>query len=113
MRFMVFRTGKWSMADVMVIAIFMSFIGFSGILAEQLGQLEGLTKNLDVLTTNKSSLQDGFFLFTSFVILSLLISHRLQFKDTPEKANEVKAVAATESVSTPTEEDSSAGKEEE
>jgi len=79
-RFMVFRTGKWSMADVMVVAIFMSYIGFSGILSEQLNQLEGLTNKMDILTTNKSSLQTGFFLFTSFAILSLLVSQRLQYK---------------------------------
>jgi len=79
-RFMVFRTGKWSMADVMVIAIFMSYIGFSGILTEQLNQLEGLTQKIDILTTNKSSLQMGFFLFTSFAILSLLIAQRLQYR---------------------------------
>lgn len=79
-RFMVFRTGKWSMADVMVVAIFMSYIGFSGILTEQLNQLEGLTRKIDILTTNKSSLQTGFFLFTSFAILSLLVSQRLQYK---------------------------------
>ena len=82
-RFMVFRTGKWSMADVMVIAIFMSYIGFSGILTEQLNQLEGLTQKIDILTTNKSSLQMGFFLFTSFAILSLLIAQRLQYKKVP------------------------------
>jgi hypothetical protein len=79
-RFMVFRTGKWSMADVMVVATFMSYIGFSGILSEQLNQLEGLTSKVDILTTNKSSLQIGFFLFTSFAIMSLLVSQRLQYK---------------------------------
>lgn len=78
--FMVFKTGKWSMADVMVVAIFMSYIGFSGILTEQLNQLEGLTNKIDMLTTNKSSLQIGFFLFTSFAVLSLLVSQRLQFR---------------------------------
>ncbi len=77
-RFMVFKTGKWSMADVMVVAIFMSYIGFSGILTEQLNQLEGLTNKIDIVTTNKSSLQIGFFLFTSFALLSLLVSQRLQ-----------------------------------
>lgn len=77
-RFMVFKTGKWSMADVMVVAIFMSYIGFSGILTEQLNQLEGLTQKLDILTTNKSSLQTGFFLFTSFAILSLLLAQKIQ-----------------------------------
>jgi hypothetical protein len=80
-RFMVFKTGKWSMADVMVVAIFMSYIGFSGILTEQLNQLEGLTNKIDILTTNKSSLQIGFFLFTSFAILSLLVSQKLQFRE--------------------------------
>ena len=79
-RFMVFKTGKWSMADVMVVAIFMSYIGFSGILTEQLNQLEGLTNKIDILTTNKSSLQIGFFLFTSFAVLSLLVSQRLQYR---------------------------------
>lgn len=77
-RFLAFSTGKWSMADVMVVAIFMSYIGFSGIISEQLRQLEGIARNVDVLTTNKSSLQIGFFLFTSFTILSLALSHRLQ-----------------------------------
>lgn len=82
-RFMVFRTGKWSMADVMVIAIFMSYIGFSSILTEQLRQLESLTRTIDILTTNKSSLQVGFFLFTSFAILSLLVAHRMQYSFFP------------------------------
>jgi len=79
-RLMVFRTGKWSMADVMVIAIFMSYIGFSGILTEQLNQIENLSNKIDILTTNKSSLQTGFFLFTAFVILSLILSDKLQYR---------------------------------
>lgn len=78
-KFMVFKTGKWSMADVMVIAIFMSYIGFSGIITEQLKQIETITLNIDILTTNKSSLQAGFFAFTSFAVLSLLVSHKLQY----------------------------------
>jgi hypothetical protein len=85
-RFMVFRTGKWSMADVMVVAIFMSYIGFSGILTEQLKQLENLSEDLDILTTNNSSLQLGFYLFTSFVLLSLLVTHKLQWSKSDETA---------------------------
>jgi hypothetical protein len=77
LRFLAFSTGKWSMADVMVVAIFMSYIGFSGIITEQLRQLEDIARNVDVLTTNRSSLQVGFFLFTSFTLLSLAVSHRL------------------------------------
>jgi hypothetical protein len=79
-RFMIFKTGKWSMADVMVIAIFMSYIGFSGIITEQLKQIEHIATNMEILTTNKSSLLAGFFSFTSFAILSLLISHKLQYE---------------------------------
>jgi hypothetical protein len=117
-KFMLFRTGKWSMADVMVIAIFMSFIGFSGILTEQLGQLERLSDSLDVLTTNKSSLQDGFFLFTSFVVLSLLLTHRLEFKEklqtTPEPIASVVPLSKEESVEeVPAHDDLSSRQEEE
>jgi hypothetical protein len=79
-QFMVFKTGKWSMADVMVIAIFMAYIGFTGIITEQLKQIESIAPNIDILTTNKSSLLAGFFSFTSFVILSLLLSYKLQYK---------------------------------
>jgi hypothetical protein len=79
-QFIIFKTGKWSMADVMVIAIFMAYIGFSGIITEQLKQIEMITQNIDILTTNKSNLLTGFFTFTSFVILSLLSSHKLQYR---------------------------------
>jgi len=84
-RFMIFRTGKWSMADVMVIAIFMAYIGFTGIISEQLRQIEGIAPNLDIVTTNKSSLLMGFFTFTAFAILSLLLSHKLQYNFRTEK----------------------------
>ena len=79
-RFLIFKTGKWSMADVMVIAIFMAYIGFTGIITEQLKQIEKITPTLDLLTTNNSNLRTGFFLFTAFAILSLLVSHRLQYE---------------------------------
>jgi hypothetical protein len=77
-RFMVFKTGKWSMADVMVIAIFMSYIGFSGIITEQLRQIESIASSMEILTTNKSSLLTGFFFFTSFAIFSLSISQKIE-----------------------------------
>jgi hypothetical protein len=79
-QFLIFKTGKWSMADVMVIAIFMAYIGFSGIITEQLKQIEIITQNIDILTTNRSSLMSGFFMFTSFAVLSLLLAHKLQFE---------------------------------
>jgi hypothetical protein len=76
--FLVHKTGKWSMADVMVVAIFMSYLGFSGILTEQLQQLEHLSPGIDLLSTNQSSLQTGFFAFTAFAFLSLLSTNKLK-----------------------------------
>ncbi len=76
-KFFVFKSGKWSMADVLVVAIFMSYIGFSSILTEQLNQLENVTNSLEVLSTNYSELNTGFFMFFGFVCLSLIISDRI------------------------------------
>ncbi len=72
--FLILKSGKWSMADVMVVAIFMSYIGFSGILSSQLDQLQNISENLSIITTNNSELQSGFYFFLGFVILSISIS---------------------------------------
>lgn len=76
-RFFIFKTGKWSMADVFVIAIIMAFIGFEGIISEQLNQLSTLGESIDILTTNNSSILFGFYAFTAFVIVSLLLSQKI------------------------------------
>jgi len=80
-RIVIFKSGKWSMADVMVVAIFMSYLGFSGILTEQLKELEKLSSLVDILTTNYSKLNEGFYLFTGFVILSIFISGKMQKRE--------------------------------
>ena len=79
--FFVFRSGKWSMADVMVIAIFMAYIGFSGILTEQLTQLENLSPSLDIISTNESNLRTGFYVFSGYVLLSLMISQKTKYSE--------------------------------
>jgi hypothetical protein len=73
-RFFVLKSGKWSMADVMVIAMFMTYIGFNGIITSQLDQLNETGPGLDVLTTNGTSLQPGFYLFLAYVLLGLFFS---------------------------------------
>lgn len=78
LKVVIFKTGKWSMADVMVVAIFMAFIGFDGIISEQLVQLESIAKNVELLTTNQSNLLFGFYSFLLFVILSLILSQKMQ-----------------------------------
>ena len=75
---MIYKSGKWSMADVFVVAVFMSYIGFSGIISDQLSQLEKIKGQLNIFTTNHSELQQGFFFFAGFVLLSILISQTIK-----------------------------------
>jgi hypothetical protein len=73
-KFFVFKSGKWSMADVMVIAIFMAYIGFNGIITSQFGQLSSAGQELVILTTNGTALQPGFYLFLTYTLLALFLS---------------------------------------
>ncbi len=76
-RFFALKSGKWSMADVLVIAIFMAYVGFSGLVASQLQGIAGVGAAVDILTTNGTALQPGFYLFLGFVLASLVLSHLL------------------------------------
>lgn len=73
-RFFVLRSGKWSMADVMVVAIFMAYIGFNGIVGNQMEILRQSSEAVEIFTTNGTKLLGGFYLFLSFVVSSLFIS---------------------------------------
>ncbi len=73
-RFFALESGKWSMADVFVIAMFMAFVGLQGLVSNQLATLAGSGKTVEVLTTNGTLLQVGFYLFLSFTMASLLVS---------------------------------------
>lgn len=75
--FFVFKSGKWSMGDVMVVAIFMAYVGFNGIISSQLGKLSSETAEIVLLTTNGTSLQPGFYLFLTYTLLALLLSEFL------------------------------------
>jgi hypothetical protein len=73
-RFFVLKSGKWSMADVMVVAIFMTYIGFNGIITSQFDQLRSSAQELELLTTNGTSLQPGYYLFLTYTLLALFLS---------------------------------------
>lgn len=77
-QFLTFKTGKWSMADVFVIALFMAYLGFDGLITEQLNQIGNLTSSSTILTTNNSGLLFGFYAFTGFVLFSLFISQKVK-----------------------------------
>ena len=62
------------MADVMVVAMFMAYIGFNGIITSQFGQLSSASQELVILTTNGTSLKPGFYLFLTYTLLALFLS---------------------------------------
>lgn len=85
-QFFAFKSGKWSMADVTVVAIFMSYIGFQSILNTQLPKLNMKTDLVESITTNASSMQAGFVLFTAFVLYSMGLSEILKRITRQQKA---------------------------
>lgn len=84
-KFFVLKSGKWSMADVLVVAIFMAYIGFNGIITSQFGNFNTESQDLVILTTNGTSLQPGYYLFLTYTLLALFMSGFLMRKySTPE-----------------------------
>lgn len=73
-KFFVLKSGKWSMTDVMIVAIFMAYIGFNGIISSQFGSLGSNQKEVVILTTNGTSLQPGFYSFLTYSVLALFLS---------------------------------------
>ncbi len=77
-KFMAFNSGKWSMADVMVIAIFMAYVGFQSILDNQLDDISAHTETVNVVTTNRTNLQTGFLVFVGFCLFNLFLAEILK-----------------------------------
>jgi hypothetical protein len=74
-RFFVLESAKWSMADVMVLAIFMAYIGFSTIVGSQLNFLSGSDSAKILSTHEHTTLQIGFFIFTAYCISGIIFSY--------------------------------------
>jgi len=77
-QFFALKSSKWSMADVLVVALFMAYIGFDGVISTQLAQLREAAAGMDVLTTNNTSLRAGFYLFLAFCIGGMLLAMALE-----------------------------------
>jgi hypothetical protein len=73
-RFFALYSTKWSMADVMVVSIFMAYLGLDGVVASELDKLENPINPVNIITTNGTHLEVGFFLFLGFVISSFVLS---------------------------------------
>jgi len=76
--FFALKSSKWSLADVFVVALFMTYLGFSGVIERQLLPLAQNSAALNVLTTNGSQLEWGFSLFLAFCLASFALSVRLE-----------------------------------
>jgi hypothetical protein len=70
--FFALKSAKWSMADVFVVAMFMAYIGFNGVMQSQLTTFAREAQGVDVLTTNGTNLQIGFFMFLAYCMAALL-----------------------------------------
>ena len=69
------------MADVMVVAIFMAYIGFNSIVGTQMNMLNRTSDAVEIFTTNGTELLGGFYLFLAFVISGLVMSEVLNKTD--------------------------------
>ena len=78
-KYFAFQSGKWSMADVIVIAILMTYIGLNGLLDKQLAMLNIRSEALTLITTNNTALQPGYIIFISFVLYGLILSTILKY----------------------------------
>ncbi|MEO5912423.1 MAG: paraquat-inducible protein A [Pelobium sp.] len=78
-KYFAFQSGKWSMADVIVIAILMVYIGLNGLLENQLANLNIKSEFLTMITTNNTALQPGYIIFISFVLYGLVLSTILKY----------------------------------
>jgi len=76
-RFFALESSKWSMADVMALAIFMSYVAFNGVISSAMGSLQAPGAQL-VIPTDSSQILPGFYLFIGFVLASLFLSWKLQ-----------------------------------
>jgi hypothetical protein len=73
-RFFALRSTKWSMADVFVVSIFMAYLGLDGVVNSELRHLENRSDPINIITTNGTHLEVGFFLFLGFVVTSFVLS---------------------------------------
>lgn len=69
----IFYLGKWSMADVFVVALFMAYIGFYGIISSQLDSIAHNNGGFAVETINNSQLSPGALFFTTYCVMSIIL----------------------------------------
>ncbi len=71
--------GKWSMADVFVVAIFLAVLSTNHAESSETHELSflGMSLDLEISTQTLSSVGTGFYFFTAYCLISLLGSQML------------------------------------
>jgi len=88
-KLLAFELSKWSMADVMVLAIFMSFVAFNGVIGSAFDGLRSVPNVQQVLIpTNASKILPGYYLFIGFCVASIILSRKLQHGIASSSASE-------------------------
>ena len=78
-KLLAFQLSKWSMADVMALAIFMSFVAFNGVIGSAFDGLRDVPNVQQVLIpTNASRILPGYYLFIGFCVSSIFLSKKLE-----------------------------------
>jgi hypothetical protein len=75
-RFFALESSKWSMADVMALAIFMAFVAFNGLIANTMRGLQDTGADV-AIPTDSSKILPGYQLFIGFCLASLFLSRKL------------------------------------
>jgi paraquat-inducible protein A len=76
-KFFALESSKWSMADVMALAIFMSFVAFNGLIGSAMSGLKGPGAEI-VIPTDSSRTLPGYYLFVGFCLASLWLAKKLE-----------------------------------
>jgi hypothetical protein len=78
-RLLAFDLSKWSMADVMALAIFMSFVAFNGVIGSSWDGVRAMPDIQQVsFPTNASTILPGYYLFLGFCVSSIFLSKKLE-----------------------------------
>ena len=76
-KFLAMDSSKWSMADVMALAIFMAFVAFNGLIGSAMSHLSETGADL-LIPTDSSRVLPGYYLFIGFCLASLVLSKKLE-----------------------------------
>ena len=68
----VLALGKWSMADVFTVALFMAYLGMNGLVNSNLSQLDQQQADTIINTANYTRFKPGLIFFVGFTLVGLV-----------------------------------------